>query len=198
MPRAPRPLHAGLYHVATGSTRPDPFFRDDRDRGTFLGELVSALRKENAVCLALCLLTTHYHLILEVDDGALPRVMHRANWRYARAANGRHGRRGHLVGRRYFSVPILDDAHLLSGFRYLAWNPVRAGIVRRPQDTRWSSYGTTVGVRRDYSFVDARRVVGMFGRPHAVATERLRGFVEAPTGAREPSPWPPRVARLVA
>ena len=191
-------MHAGLYHVAAGSTRPDPFFRDDVDRAAFLVEFVAALRKERAVCVALCLLRTHYHLILGVDEGALPRVMQRVNWRYALAANRRHGRRGHLVGRRYFSVPILDDAHLLAGFRYLAWNPVRAGIVRRPQDSRWSSYGTTVGVRRDYSFVDARVVVGMFGRPRAVANERLRGFVEAPTGALEPSPWPPRVARLVA
>ncbi len=198
MARAHRPLHAGLYHVATGSTRPDPFFRDDIDRGAFLVELVAALRHERAVCLGLCLLTTHYHLILDVDEGALPRMMQRINWRYARAVNRRHHRLGHVVGRPYLSAPILDDAHLLTGYRYLAWNLVRAGVVKRPQDTRWSSYATTVGLRRDYSFVDARRVVGMFGRPYATATQRLRGFVEAPTGASEPAPWPPRVARLAA
>ena len=134
----------------------------------------------------------------DAGEGALPQAMQRLNWHYARAANRRHERRGHAVGGRYMAIPIENDAHLLRAFRYLAWNPAEAGECKRPQDARWSSYATTAGLRDDYPFVDASRVVGCFGRPRWAALERLRGNVEAPIAASEPSPWPPRVARLAA
>ena len=180
VPRTPRPTHAGLYHVASGATKPDPFFRDSVDRGIFVVELASMLAHEDVVCLAFCVLTTHYHAILDAAEGALPSAMHRLNWHYARATNRRHGRLGHAVGRRYMAEPLGGDAHLLNAFRYVALNPVEAGECRRPQDFRWSSYATTIGLRHDHSSVDASRVLGCFGRPRTRAIERLRGFVEAP------------------
>jgi REP element-mobilizing transposase RayT len=198
MAREPRPVHAGLYHVATGSTRPDPFFRDPIDRARFVVELAAMLAREHVVCVQFCLLRTHYHAIFDAAEGALPQAMQRLNWHYARAANRRHGRRGHAVGDRYMAEPIEDDAHLLDAFRYVAWNPVEAGEARRPQDARWSSYATTIALREGNAFVDASRVVGCFGRPRAIAIERLRGFVEAPTAASEPAPWPARAARRAA
>jgi hypothetical protein len=87
------------------------------------------------------------------------------------------------------AVPLESDAHVLTGFRYVAWNPVTAGACKRPQDSRWSSYATTVGLRADYSFVDASRVLGCFGRPRRIATERLRGFVETPTASSALATW---------
>jgi REP-associated tyrosine transposase len=189
VPRKLRPTQAGLYHVASGATRPDPFFRDDVDRGVFVVELAAMLAREDVFCLAFCVLTTHYHLILDTEQGALPSAMHRLNWHYARSLNRRHGRAGHAVGGPYMAVPLEDDAHFLTGFRYVAWNPVTAGVCKRPQDSRWSSYATTIGLRHDYSFVDSSRVLGCFGRPRAAATERLRGFVEAPTATSDPAAW---------
>ena len=194
----PRPSHAGIYHVASGATKPDPFFRDNVDRGIFAVELVRMLRLEEIVCISFCLLTTHYHAIFDAAEGALPSAMQRLNWHYARQANRRHGRLGHAVGRRYMAEPIADDAHLLNAFRYVALNPVEAGECKRPQDCRWSSYATTVGLRHDYSFVEASRVLGCFGRPRAVAIERLRGFVEAPTATSDPAAWPSPAARRAA
>jgi putative transposase len=193
-----RPVHAGLYHVSSGGTRPDPFFRDTVDRGIFVVQLATMLARTDVVCIGFCLLATHYHAILDADEGALPHAMQRLNWHYARATNRRHGRLGHAVGRRYMAVPIESDAHLVSAFRYVAWNPVEAGECSKPQHSRWSSYATTAGLRADYSFVDASRVVGCFGRPRAVAIQRLRGFVETPSVAPEIAPWPPRVARRAA
>jgi len=188
----PRPVHAGLYHVASGATRPDPFFRDSVDRGIFVVELATTLRREGVVCISFCLLTTHYHAIFDAEEGALPSAMQRLNWHYARAANRRHGRLGHAVGRRYMAEPIADDAHLLNAFGYVARNPVEAGECRRPQDSRWSSYATTIGLRADYSFVDAACILGCFAHARATAIERLRGFVEAPTdaSAHVPAQWP--------
>jgi putative transposase len=198
MPRKPRPVHAGLYHVASGSTRPDPFFRDNVDRGIFVVELAAMLALEDVVCVEFCLVTTHYHAIFDAAEGVLPQAMQRLNWHYARAANLRHGRLGHAVGGRYMAVPLEDDAHFLTGFRYVAWNPVTAGVCKRPQDSRWSSYATTIGLRHDYSFVDSGRVLECFGRPRAAAIERLRGFVEAPTATSDLEAWPSPALRQAA
>jgi putative transposase len=194
----PRPVHAGLYHVASGATKPDPFFRDNVDRGIFVVELARMLALEDVVCIGFCLLTTHYHAIFDAAEGALPCAMQRLNWHYARQANRRHRRLGHAVGRRYMSEPIADDTHFLNAFRYVGWNPVVAGECKRPQDSRWSSYATTVGLRNDYSFVDASRVLGCFGRPQRLAIERLRGFVEAPTGSPALATWPAPFATRAA
>jgi hypothetical protein len=96
------------------------------------------------------------------------------------------------------AIPIENDAHLLRAFRYLAWNPVEAGECKRPQDARWSSYATTVGLRDDYPFVDASRVLDV-----SDARAGRRSSASVATSKRlaprsEPSPWPPRVARLAA
>jgi putative transposase len=198
MASKPRPVHAGLYHVASGGTRPDPFFRDAVDRGIFVVELAKMLAVEDVVCVAFCLLTTHYHAIFDAAEAALPSAMQRLNWHYARQTNRRHGRLGHAVGGRYMAVPLADDSHFLTCFRYVAQNSVEAGECERPQDSRWSSYATTIGLRNDYSFVDASRVLGCFGRPRRIAIERLRGFVDAPTGSSALAVWREPAARQAA
>jgi hypothetical protein len=194
----PRPVHAGLYNVASGATKPDPFFRDNVDRGIFVVELAKMLALEDVVCISFCLLRTHYHAIFDAAEGALPSAMQRLNWHYAREANRRHERLGHAVGRRYMAEPLAADAHLLNAFRYVALNPVDAGECRRPQDSRWSSYATAIGLRRDYSFVDPACILGCFARTRATAIQRLRGFVEAPTGSSALAAWQAPAARRAA
>ena len=125
MPPQPRPVHAGLYHVATGATKPDPFFRDAVDRGIFVVELAKMLAVEDVVCVAFCLLTTHYHAIFDAAEAALPSAMQRLNWHYSRQANKRHRRLGHAVGRRYMAVPLEDDSH------FLTVHPLRRAEPRR-------------------------------------------------------------------
>ena len=178
MPRGPRPTHAGLYHLISGATRPDPFFRDDRDSGTFIVELARVVSSADLTCVAFALLTTHYHLIVDAPEGALAEAMRQLNWRYARAANRRHGRRGHAVGGRYASIPIVDDPQLLTCFRYVAWNPVEAGMCERPGNATWSSYATTVGLAETFPFVDASIVIEQFGPVRRLAIAALRRFVE--------------------
>ena len=82
---------------------------------------------------------THYHLLLEVDDGALPRGMHLLNFRYAEQFNRRYSMKGHVMGARYDSVRIEDDEHLRNVFKYVVLNPVEAGLVQAPVDWPWSS-----------------------------------------------------------
>jgi hypothetical protein len=67
---------------------------------------------------------------------------------------------------------------VLEAFRYVARNPVAAGLADRPEDWRWSSYGTVVGVSDMFGFVDATSVLGEFGATRQMQVQGLRRFVE--------------------
>jgi putative transposase len=163
VPRKPRPTAAGFYHVAARASVGEHLFRDDHDFLRFLTELEHAAEKESCLCVAVCMMTTHYHLLLETAENALPRVMQRLNTRYAKAYNARYGRRGHAFAHRYLSVPITDTEQLLAVFRYIARNPVEAGLCEHAHEWPWSSYAASVGLAGGYGFVDASIVTGACG-----------------------------------
>jgi putative transposase len=179
VPRSHRDKSAGVFHVYThGVWAADELYRDDVDRSAFLRELVRAGVKVEWDCLAFCLMDTHYHLLLEVDDGALPRGMHSLNFRYAMQFNHRYAMRGHVMGARYDSVRMEDDEHLRNAFKYVVLNPVEAGLVQSPADWPWSTYAGTVGLAAPHTFVADDRVLSALNTTSARATHALRTFVE--------------------
>jgi hypothetical protein len=105
--------------------------------------------------------------------------MHRLVGGYSRRFNDRHGRTGYLVRGRYWSRRKDSREALLEAFRYVARNPVEAGLVNSPEDWRWSSFGATVGVSDMFDFVDAEDVLGEFGTTRTARIRGLRRFVES-------------------
>ena len=181
MARRPRDIEPGIFHVFTHSVwAADALYRDDADRSRFLRELARTTRKFGWTCIAFCLMGTHYHLILDVERGVLPAGMHALNFRYAAGFNARHKMKGHVHGTRYNSFRISSAASLLHRFKYVARNPVEAGLCKSPADWPWSSYRGTVGLSNPHSFVDARTILACLGGPHGVAIDRLRRYVEDP------------------
>ena len=178
MPRAPRELvPSGRYHVIGRGTGGGFLFRDAADRNHFLKLLVRSVNRFRWSCLTYCLLGTHYHLLVETPEPNLDRGMHRLLGPYAQAFNRRHGRFGHLVAERYTALPVEGEEQTLGVFRYIALNPVVAGVCKKPAQWLWSGYGATIGPRTPPAFLDAERVVSWFGRPPA-AWLRIREFVE--------------------
>ena len=169
-----------MYHVTARSISAMPLFEDDLDRLDFNRQLAAAVDRPAWTCVAACLMTTHYHLIVEVEDESLPVGMKQLNSRYAQRFNARHGRRGHVFASRYWARRIETDEHLLTAFRYVARNPVAAGLCRRPADWRWSSYASAVGSGNGYECCKPAAVLAFFGTPRHSAVERMRLFVEAP------------------
>jgi len=166
-----------VFHVTVNGTGPGPLYRDRADPFVWHALFTSTLIRTGWTCISFCLMTTHLHLLIDVPDRSLSRGMHLLNSRYAHASNARHGRQGPLQLRRFNAVHVTTDAHLLVCFRYVALNPVEAGATASPLDWSWSTYAGTVGVEEGFGYVDASRVVGMFGNgPEAVG--RLRRFVE--------------------
>jgi putative transposase len=181
VPHKLRDIDAGVFHVFTHCVWAVPhLYRDDRDRLEFLRLLARAGAKWKWTCLSYCLMTSHYHLILAVDDGVLPAGMHALNLPYARQHNMRYGLRGHVQFRRYGSRRIEDDDDLLNTFAYVANNPVEAGLCAAPADWPWSSYAGTLGLNELASFVDPARVLSCFTWPDVDPRAALRRRVEEP------------------
>ena len=114
-----------------------------------------------------------------VPDASLARGMHRLVGGYSKRFNARHVRTGYLVRDRYWSRRKDTPSALLEAFRYVARNPVAAGLADRPEDWRWSSYATVVGISDTFRFVDATDVLGEFGATRRAQVRGLRRFVDA-------------------
>jgi REP element-mobilizing transposase RayT len=173
-------LAEGTYHVTTRSTGPIPMFVDDVDRTYFCGVLWQTTAKYGWRIPLFCLMRTHFHLLVDCDrDNMLQAPMKSLNWRYAWWFNRRHGRAGHLVGRRYWCARTSTAGHLLHAARYIARNPVAAGFCDRPEDWPWSGYTAALGMPSPFGFVDASALLAYFDEDQAEAAASFRRFVSA-------------------
>jgi REP element-mobilizing transposase RayT len=178
--RQPRILIAGgTYHVTARGNRRQPIFVDDFDRRLFLRLVADAATLFRWQCGAYCLLSNHFHLLVETprEPSDLPMGMHRLNSRYARWVNERYGLDGHLFQGRFGSVLIESDGHLLGTVRYIARNPVEAGLCATPEDWRWSSYAALLGRVPLPPFLKQDLALDFFANDRRRALELFAGFV---------------------
>ena len=131
-------LPDGYFHVTSRSVCGQALFQADADRQAFVDTLWSSARTNGWTCHAYCLMTTHYHLVVETSRPPLSRGIHRLNGVYARAFNRRHGRFGHVFSERFSATPIVREEHLFEACAYVLLNPVKAGMCDRVEDWPWS------------------------------------------------------------
>lgn len=132
-------LPDGYFHVFTRGVADTAIFRDDEDRRSFLALLIHTARRSGWELHALCLMTTHYHLVLESRRARLSAGMQWLNGVYAQSFNRRHARHGHLFGSRYGSRTIENEDYLERACEYVLLNPVRAGLCERPANWPWNA-----------------------------------------------------------
>ena len=128
----------------------------------FLAVIAAAGQRAGWSCQAYCLMSNHYHLLVEAGPGGLSQPMHAINAALARRFNDREERWGHLFGARFHSRPVIDAAHHPEVIRYVVLNPVAAGLCRRPAAWPWSSYRATAGLEDPHPCLDGRRVLDAF------------------------------------
>jgi len=129
----------------------------------------------------------HYHLVIETLNANLSKGMRELNGVYTQVFNQRYKRVGHLFQGRYKAILVEKDNHLLSLCRYVVLNPVRVGLIRRPEQWRWSSYRAAIGLTKRPSFLTVDWVLSQFGGRKRVAMERYKKFVIE--GIGKESPW---------
>ncbi len=180
-----RPLRiefpGALYHLtARGNARQD-IYLDARDSGRFLDLLGAVCTRYQWRCFAYCLMTNHYHLVVETAQPNLSAGMRQLNGRYSQAFNYRHQREGHLFQGRYKAILVEREAYLLEVCRYVVLNPVRAGLARAPQAWRWSSYRATLAGAGP-AWLGAPELLGLFAPEPKAAARAYRAFIAEGTG----------------
>jgi len=129
-----------FYHVTARGNERREIYRNDQDRNKFLEYLQTGHKRFGIKIHAYCLMDNHYHLLIETPRANISRCMQYINTAYTVYYNVRHNRAGHLFQGRYKAVLVEKEEYLLELSRYIHLNPVRAGIVRRPEQYQWSSY----------------------------------------------------------
>jgi len=138
-------------------------FLDDLDYRKFLYMLTDALDVWDVECWDACVMPNHYHLALMDHQGALSRAMHQLNSEYAIWWNAKHERVGHVFQGRYKDQVVQREGYLANLLRYIAMNPVRAGLVKLPELWPWSAYRYTAGLAPNPGFVRSDPVLALFG-----------------------------------
>ncbi len=145
MSRLARVIAPGFPHHVTqrGNRRQQTFFSDD-DYRAYIELLHEQCRLNDVRVWGWCLMPNHVHLILVPrSENGLRLAIGKTHRHYTRRVNFREGWRGHLWQGRFASYPM-DDAHLLQAARYVDLNPVRARLVKQPEDWAWSSASSRI------------------------------------------------------
>ena len=180
MPRRPRPqISGGFYHVTMRGNNKGAIYTSDADRRLFLACLGVAQRRCGWRVHMYCLMTNHYHVLVETPEPNIAAGMQWLNSRYAHRFNETYERVGHLFQRRYADGLIEDDDHMQTVMRYIPLNPVKAGLCVRPEDYAWSSYGPTIGLRTRPSFLTVDWLLRRFASNQVDAQTLFRQWVEA-------------------
>lgn len=187
MARRPRIHFPGaLYHVITRGNRRQGIFLDEKDLKKFVAYLVDYKCRHPFRLYAYALMKNHLHLLVEVEEIPLSRIMQSLLFRYTRYFNRRYGEVGHLFQGRYKAIVCDKDTYLLELVRYIHLNPVRAKIVKKPEDYVWTGHLSYLGRGGD-DLIDEGFVLGQFSRNRSLARRRYRQFVweGIPSGHQE-------------
>jgi REP element-mobilizing transposase RayT len=146
MPRRPRAFAEGLYHVGSHGSDNRHLFLETGDRIDFLDRLAVVLERFQLRLVDYALLGNHYHAILGTPGGRISRALQQLHTWYARTHNRRHERSAHLFRAHFFARELKSDSDLLSACRYVAHNPVAAGLCADAFAWPWSSASTHAGL----------------------------------------------------
>jgi REP-associated tyrosine transposase len=165
------------YHVTSRGNECKDVFKSLKDRGQFLSYLNSAVFRYGAIIHAYCLMNNHYHLLLETPLGNLSQIMKHINGAYTNYFNVKRKRYGHLFQGRYKAIVIDADEYAKELSRYIHLNPVRAGMVAKPEEYRWSSHLDYCGERKRPEWLSTEFILDYFGKGKN-AGKNYRKFVE--------------------
>jgi putative transposase len=147
MPRRARSILGGyVYHVLNRSSARATLFLKEEDYLAFEHILEEAFRRVPLRILGSCVMPNHWHMVVWPRDGQDDEVSNFLRWLTVTHAQRRHGHyhtsgSGHLYQGRFKTFPVESDEHLYTVLRYVERNPLRANLVERAQDWRWSSLG---------------------------------------------------------
>jgi putative transposase len=184
-----------VYHVICRGNNRQAIFRDDQDRKRYLEKLSLYCQEKSVDLLCYCLLSNHLHLLVGTPDGNLSKMMQAFQTSYTLYFNKRHGRTGHVFEQRYRAMVVDKDNYLLQVSRYIHLNAVSAKMVERPQDFRWSSYGSYLK-GKGLTGLRTESVLGYFSGSRSRQIRQYRDYVEGNRGEKTRNPAPEVIKQI--
>ena len=183
MPRHTRLIsEAKIYHIVLKGVNSNTLFFDKGDYESFLKYFKTACTNYKIEIYAYCIMSNHIHLLLKADDDNIPEMFKSFGATFVPKYNAYHSRTGPMFNGRFYSSPINDDEYLFSVIRYIHFNPLKAGIVEKPEEYEWSSYReylTHSGTITDREFIEKLLSDEEFATLHIADDEALlRCFIE--------------------
>jgi putative transposase len=178
MARKPR-LHlvGGLYHVMLRGNNGKNIFIDNTDR-EFLENLVAeGVKRFDHKILAYCWMNNHIHLAIEVNKIHLSKIIQNLSFRYTRYINKKKKQVGHLFQGRYKAILVEKDNYLLELIRYIHLNPIRAKLVNKMSDYKWSSHSLYIK-KEQKTWVEFDKVLSMFSKNKVSASKKYLQFLK--------------------
>ena len=178
-----RPLRieypGAFYHVMHRGNAGSDIFKSIRDREKFLEYIGKAVERYDIKVHTYCLMTNHYHLLIETPHPNLSQAIKWINVGYVAYFNRKRRRSGHLFQGRFKAVVVDADEYLKSLSRYIHLNPVRARMIEHCKDYPWSSYPVFGGYKKAPEWLETDWLLSLFGQNRKKAMERYREFVES-------------------
>lgn len=166
-----------FYHVTSRGNERKDVFKSQRDREKFLTYLHTATERYGAAVHVYCLMSNHYHLLLETPEGNLSQIMRHINGAYTNYYNTKRNRTGHLFQGRYKAILVEADEYATELSRYIHLNPVRAKMVEKPETYRWSSFRAYIGESKAPEWLKIGFILRYFGSNGKVAERKYQQFV---------------------
>lgn len=186
-----------FYHVTSRGNEKKEIFKSSADREKFLEYLESAVTRYGAVIHTYCLMSNHYHILLETPLGNLSQIMRHINGAYTTYYNIKRKRAGHLLQGRYKAILVQADEYAKELSRYIHLNPVRAGITARPEEYPWSSYKTYIGKAEKPECLKTDFIHQFFDKDKKEAKKQYRQFTNDLIGKEYDSPLKRTVASTI-
>lgn len=164
MPRVAREKCGNsIYHICVRGNNKQDIFLDNEDREEYLKRVRNYEERYKMQIYAYCLMTNHVHLLIYDNNQDISKFMQGLSLSYVIYFNKKYGRTGHLFQDRFTSVMIKNDMQLIYVSKYIHLNPVRANIVNKARDYKWSSYSAYEVGRDRNNIVDCTFLLGYFG-----------------------------------
>lgn len=169
-------LPGAFYHVMLRGNYGQSIFFSDADRYKFTLLVQEAIERFNVQLHGFCWMSNHVHMIFRVSENQISLAIQNIAFRYTRYINHRKERKGHLFQGRFRSDLVEDSKYLLELIRYVHLNPVRAGIVTKPEEYYWSGHRAYLGLET-ISWLTQEHVLMKFDPNEKVSRERYRKYI---------------------
>lgn len=184
-----RPLRieyeGALYHITARGNERNTIYREEGDFKKFLDILSELPQRYGIVIHGYVLMGNHYHLLIETPKGNITRVMHYLNATYTGYFNRKYKRVGHLFQGRYKGFLIEKERYLLSVSRYIHLNPIRAKILKSPEEYRWSSFPAYIGNSERKDWLTCDWTLKQFSEDKVKARRLYKAFVDEGLTSKE-------------